>query len=630
MHAELSSVKDMAKSDVFPWARLFCSIICAGAFVSDRSYDLAQLSDFFVRMYGNGALGFVVAIALYTLFTASSLVKLDKRTSRCLIVVAFVFALAETIGFNIDRYSSLLNPNANLRLGVCDLIGLFFCYFVMFSACLRVILNLLSKFSLKRTRVLSSLLLYQRWFCKHPVGGYFVCVAALLLAWLPYFFLLDPGVVTQDTYDEINQAVGNTALNDHHPIAYTAFLKLTLHFGVLLMGNIGGGVVVCSLVQMTLLALILALAITLIDIEPCYGWLLRIACLVFFALNPLIGWYSVTLWKDILFSAFVLLFCSSLIAIVMTKSDSISAWKYFVFFFAALGMLFLKKTGIYLALPTMIALVLVMPNFRKRLALICSAVIVCYVVLHSAFINVLGVTEGDSREALSIPLQQVARVVANDPNCLSSSDKQAVSAVLPLEEVSSLYYPKVSDNIKNQFNTDAFKNDAMSYVQLYSKLGFTHPMEYLEAFLSGTSGYWYPETKYWSVSGSDYQYVLATNIDYGEETFDDIGQYAPSKIESPERLQAIEFITGMKNIPILSVFLSISLWVWIYFAVFCFMPRHTKVKLAPIIFLIVMAWITCLISPVYAETRYAYPLVLMLPLVCGVVAMVMRNDNKNQ
>lgn len=67
MHAELSSVKDMAKSDVFLWARLLCSIMCAGAFVSDRSYDLVQLSDFFVRMQGNDALGFVVAIALYML-----------------------------------------------------------------------------------------------------------------------------------------------------------------------------------------------------------------------------------------------------------------------------------------------------------------------------------------------------------------------------------------------------------------------------------------------------------------------------------------------------------------------------------------------------------------------------------
>ncbi len=117
MHAELSSIKDMAKSDVFPLACLFCSIICAGAFASDRSYDLVQLSDFFVRMQGNGEWGFVVAIALYMLFMVSSLVKLDKRTSRCLIVVAFVFALAETIGFNIDRYSLLLNPNAGFRLG---------------------------------------------------------------------------------------------------------------------------------------------------------------------------------------------------------------------------------------------------------------------------------------------------------------------------------------------------------------------------------------------------------------------------------------------------------------------------------------------------------------------------------
>lgn len=299
-----------------------------------------------------------------------------------------------------------------------------------------------------------------------------------------------------------------------------------------------------------------------------------------------------------------------------------------VFFFALLGVLFFKKSGIYLVLPTVLTLIIALPQIRKALASVSIAALAFYLIAHGALIGLLGIEEGDSREALSVPLQQVARVVAYDQDSLSDSDKQIISAVLPLEELPSLYYAKVSDNVKSVFETDVFKNDIATYAKLYFKLGISHPIEYLDAFLSGTSGYWYPETKYWSVTGSDYRYVLDSYTEYGWTIYDDPEQYDSSKTVSFERNEAVDFVTGIKNIPGLSALLSIGLWVWIYFGLFCFLPRHLKKKLAPVFMLVAMVWITCLISPVYAETRYAYPLLLMLPLVCGAAAIAVVKDNE--
>ena len=464
---------------------------------------------------------------------------------------------------------------------------------------------------------------------ERPFLEFMVSATVLLVAWSPYFILLSPGIVTADTLNEISQAMGDVPLSDHHPILYTGFLKITLTLGVFLTGNIGCGLIVSGLTQMVLLAGIFSLAIVSIDFSFRYSWLIRIATLAFFALNPLIGWYSITLWKDVLFSAFVLLLCSSTVSFSMREHPAqISVREGVVFFFALLGVLFLKKSGIYLVLPTVLTLIIARPGIRKALASISISALAFYMIVHGALMGLLGVIEGDSREALSVPLQQVARVVAYDQDSLSDSDKQAISAVLPLEDLSSLYYAKVSDNVKSTFETDVFKNNITTYAKLYFKLGISHPIEYLDAFLSGTSGYWYPETKYWSVSGSDYRYVLDSYTEWGWTVYDNPERYDSSKTVSPEREEAVDFVTGIKNIPILSALLSIGLWVWIYFSLFCFLPRHLKKKLASVFMLVAMVWITCLISPVYAETRYAYPLLLMLPLVYGATAIAVIKDNE--
>lgn len=89
------------------------STACACALVSDRSFGLTHPSDFLARLQGNGALGIVLTAALYALFSKSLHTELSKRVSKCTIAVASVFAIAESIGFNIDQYSSLQNPSSD-------------------------------------------------------------------------------------------------------------------------------------------------------------------------------------------------------------------------------------------------------------------------------------------------------------------------------------------------------------------------------------------------------------------------------------------------------------------------------------------------------------------------------------
>lgn len=295
------------------------STACACALVSDRSFGLTHPSDFLARLQGNGALGIVLTAALYALFSKSLHAELSKRVSKCTIAVASVFAIAESIGFNIDQYSSLQNPSSDSVLSYVDLLFLVVCYFAMFVSILRIGAAWSQRILSKNAKCIEPPR-FLRKIHERPFLEFMVSATVLLVAWSPYFILLSPGIVTADTLNEISQAMGDVPLSDHNPILYTGFLKITLTLGVFLTGNIGCGLIVSGLTQMVLLAGIFSLAIVSIDFSFRYSWLIRIATLTFFALNPLIGWYSITLWKDVLFSAFVLLLCSSTVSFSMREN----------------------------------------------------------------------------------------------------------------------------------------------------------------------------------------------------------------------------------------------------------------------------------------------------------------------
>ena len=91
------------------------------------------------------------------------------------------------------------------------------------------------------------------------------------------------------------------------------------------------------------------------------------------------------------------------------------------------------------------------------------------------------------------------------------------------------------------------------------QLFIKYPREYVEAFLSGSYGYWYPETVYWQVSS--YSYYRSANQYTSHDK--NISQCKPPRLEELRNIISSCINYHFRNIPVISMFLSIALYFWI-------------------------------------------------------------------
>ena len=89
---------------------------------------------------------------------------------------------------------------------------------------------------------------------KKRIAVFFGAAAVMFLCWLPYFLMLFPGDLTWDSIDELNQAVGNFELSNHHPIAHTVVIKFFYSIGKAVFEDDNRAVATYCVAQMLALA----------------------------------------------------------------------------------------------------------------------------------------------------------------------------------------------------------------------------------------------------------------------------------------------------------------------------------------------------------------------------------------
>lgn len=243
----------------------------------------------------------------------------------------------------------------------------------------------------------------------------------------------------------------------------------------------------------------------------------------------------------------------------------------------------------------------------------------------------LEVVPGESREALSVPLQQIARSVAHHDGDLSDDEKAVIAEILPYDSIEELYNPQLSDPIKAALDEATLKSDPLKYASCWFALGVQHPKTYLESFLANAYGYWYPETLYWQISTESY----FTTMEYAHEAWGwPLLDYEPEKYlavfggynENTDRVDKLYSI--VRSIPGVSMLCSVAIYFWIsaLLVIACLYKRNYKL-IVP--FSIVAAvFITCLISPVHAECLYAYYAILACPVLVSYVLQNLIKQNE--
>lgn len=229
----------------------------------------------------------------------------------------------------------------------------------------------------------------------HPRCVFSRCFGSIVLINLAFLFLVAwPGVLTRDSMDQIQQIVTGQFSNVN-PYWHTMTIGLFVKSVTMLTGDIHWGVAAFCVFQILFMAGCFSYVVMTLYQKGAPRWSL-LAVWVVYALIPYNIVYSVTVWKDILFSGASLLVVTALYRLVCPVEEKlIRDW--ILFTLGAAGLCLWRTNGL---LVIAMLLIVLLPTVRKnkKLVAILSAVLAAGLILCGPVLSCLGIGSSDLAE----------------------------------------------------------------------------------------------------------------------------------------------------------------------------------------------------------------------------------------
>ncbi|MBS5387612.1 MAG: hypothetical protein KHY31_09560 [Clostridiales bacterium] len=439
-----------------------------------------------------------------------------------------------------------------------------------------------------------------------------------ILCWLPYFLAYYPGIITDDAEWQLAQAIGLRSYSNHQPWIHTMLHRLFYSLGFSLFHTPNAGVAACVIAQMCVMAGSYAYLLMTFYKEKLHKYFI-FGCLLFFAVIPFNAVYAVTLWKDVLLGAVVLLFSLSIWKIIRKSEAGKGAGDYVLFGITGVLLCILRSNGYYAYLLCIPFFILFFKRKRKIIIPICITTVMLTVFYKGPVLEYYEVEPPDRIESLSVPAQHIARVIV-DGGELTREQYELLEKAVDVSQIKEVYFPTISDPIKTLVretgDQEYIEKHKWDYFKLWLELGVRHPSTYLKAQIDQTKGYWYPDVQYWVTTT-----MLKEN---------DWGMFRDSKLPDSV-VKGMEFWENIYiDIPVLGLLWSIGFYTWMLFVLAGISIKKGKsiLPFLPVLAILISLFIA---TPVQAEFRYSYAMITTMPLfiVIGCSNLQERKNEKN-
>ncbi len=432
------------------------------------------------------------------------------------------------------------------------------------------------------------------------------CIVAfifLLIIYLAYYLTFFPGGVYIDTWTSLQMLTGEEEFTTQQPVLYTLLLNIVKVF----LPNLYTGFGVFTFLQVIIMISCIVYFIY---------WLLNkkvnpiiVAFITFFfATFDLYPLYSISIWKDTPFSLALFLYVITLIELIIDlKNKKIKTSNIIKFNIFALLSMLLRNNGLYIASATLFFLLIIyFPNIIKKekvehikaFFIFSIITIILFLIIQNlyTFLGITGTTL--TEKSVSIPVQQIARVVATDGN-ITNEQMEMIEKILPKEIIKKNYRALIVDSVKwdSQFNEQYFEDHKSEYFKLWFELLIQNPGEYIRAYLLQTSGFWTFNVRGEEAYASP---IIWETLNNKIQNKDLIADYTTNSFRND--FLAISYYSG-----------GFFFWITCISMLITFRISEKKFLLGylPSILL----WGTIMIStPMGSALRYVYLLVLVLPL----------------
>ena len=216
----------------------------------------------------------------------------------------------------------------------------------------------------------------------------------LILLYLPWYLYCFPGNLTQDSADQLDDAITVDAIRDHHSAFLTLMMRIVIVPIRALTGSLQLGTGAVSLLQMLIVTFVFALAYEWLR-QYLPGRILRGLAFLCYAAYPIHYFYAVTMWKDILFSVGFLAFLLCIDAAASDEDVFFGSRRKMILLTVLLVLLpLMRHNGISIVVITAFCLLLRFPAHRKQLLLIFGGFVLLFgfwklIALPALFVTVL-------------------------------------------------------------------------------------------------------------------------------------------------------------------------------------------------------------------------------------------------
>lgn len=432
-----------------------------------------------------------------------------------------------------------------------------------------------------------------------------VAMATLLVCWilqsLPFF----PGSIPFDGRFQLNMFTGAMPMNLHHPFFSTLVLGSIYSLGAAVGGpNFGTASIVA--VQMVAAAFVFGKICEYVC--KTAGLKPAAVCLLFYTLSPMWWAYLQTVMKDTLF--FVAFAYYSLEYFKILRDDH-SKKDYLLLSVGAIVSCLFRNNGIYIVLPSLAALLICKAgakHVRNCVTGVLGATLGVYAAFNIGLTGYLHLAPLNQVEAISVPLQQVARYLNQYWPEITVDEFQVIDKIVDASDMAWRYDPVNADMVKDRNRPDISSDEFVAFFKLYVRYFLTHPLPYIEAAMDHAFGYLDPTYYYYGLA--TYQFYQMDAIQQSDEGI----VYASYVFPAALRNYAINVAYLWNKLPLASIIVSPAAYTWLIVLAFAQIVRARRFGRLPMLVAPFMSLLICFVSPVNGLLRYALPIMAATPL----------------
>jgi hypothetical protein len=418
----------------------------------------------------------------------------------------------------------------------------------------------------------------------------------LFIIWLPAFFAVYPGLFSYDIAGQLPQAIyDEVPYNTHHALLHTLLCGKIIAFGYGKTGNIYVGISMYSVFQMIFCVIFFTYFIRHIYIHTGLK-ALTAAAFLYYAFSPLMVMYALSTTKDVICCTLLMYAATGLYEMIkVPENNKYNAVKQAALFAALVLMCSFRKNGV-LALIIFTFFILFMLKGKqkqiiKRLLPLMLSAIAMYFVVNSTLAFCLKAEKGTIVEALSVPIQQIARVVSEiGMEAFEDPDREEIEKLAD-EEIWDTYNPFISDNVKNYIDEECLAANKIKYFKIWFKYLIKYPEIYINSFLDNTYQAWYPFTIITDnpYTAEGYYYNMNMRLNVERKSF------IPRLLKFYEKFTA-EF--SVRKIPVVRMLFSTGFMLWTVLTVFVYGLQSRRYEIVFPLLLVLSFCITSILGPI--------------------------------